>query len=85
MSNQEPGDLVDVSRRLRQLLSAYDNASIAIESSFLLIAPELEAAAQHLRPALDESLTRLVGFLERLEKTPAFVAARATKLAEYEQ
>jgi len=78
-------DVVDISKRLRALMAAYDSASYIISGSFSEVDPELEALAQQLRPAVEDTAGLLYGFLEQLEQTPAYVRARTAALQEREQ
>jgi hypothetical protein len=79
-SDVQPGDLVDISKRLRAALSAHDNASFALAGSFLALDYELEAIATQLRPAVDDTAALICSFLERLERTKAFETVRTAHL-----
>lgn len=80
MSNIEPGDLIEIGKRLRQLMSAHDNAGYVLDGSFHAIDPELEARAHHLRPVVKEAAALVYEFLVLLEETPAFIEQRNSRL-----
>jgi hypothetical protein len=77
----QPGDLVDIGAKLRQLLSSHDTASYLLAHSFAEVDPELEALAGQLRPTVDSTAALIYEFLERLERTSLFVETRAERLA----
>jgi hypothetical protein len=76
--------VVDISKRLRELMAAYDSASYVISGSFAEVDPELESLAQQLRPAVEDTAGLLYGFLDRLERTPAYIEARSVALQKQE-
>lgn len=81
-ASTQPGDLIEIVRRLRRLISAYDNAQYVIHGSFQTIDPTLEVLAQQLRPAVDDTASLICGFLERIEALPAYVEQRTVRLEE---
>lgn len=72
----EPGDLMDAVRKLRRLLSAFDDARFVINGSFASLDAELEAAAVDLRQHTQEGATSVFQFLEKLEQHPEVVKQR---------
>ena len=73
-------DLIDVTIKLRELVSACDVAGDALGGSFTSVDPELEALASQLRPGVYDTGVLIYGFLERLEKNSKFIKQRANIL-----
>lgn len=68
----DPGELRNVVVRLRQLLSAYDNASFVVRSDLSPLDDHAEALASSLRPQLRDTANGISDLLARLEDTPGY-------------
>jgi hypothetical protein len=76
----QPGDLLNVVRTLRTLMSSYDDARYVIDASFDHLSPELEGAATEMRSQTSNAARKLFGFLDMLESHPEVVALRKRAL-----
>ena len=78
----EPGDILDVVVKLRQLSASYETAAYTLYASFSgLGGPALDAEAQKARHTLELASTRLYALLTSLEKTEAYQTMRNETLA----
>lgn len=73
-------NILEVVRRVRVLLSAYDDASAVLSCAFE--EPEVNAAAGHLRSAATTAADAAFRFLSTIEKTPAYAALRSERLEQ---
>jgi len=73
-------DLIDITIKLRELLTACDIASDALGSTFTSADPELEALASQLRPRVQGTGALVYKFLARLEKNEKFTTQRTNIL-----
>ena len=76
ISRVEPGDLIDVNCRLREILSTSDNAAYALHGSFAALGEELEDAAAKARRALELTSSRIFQLLNLIEQHPAYLKAK---------
>lgn len=71
IERQTPADLVELGRRLRKLLVAYDNAALLLDGDLARLEPTLTGDAA-LRAALHATAGQVYAFLGQLESTPAY-------------
>lgn len=76
----QSGDLLNVVRTLRSLMSSFDDARYVIDASFDHLSPDLEEAAKEMRSYTSDAAQKLFGFLGRLEAHPEVVALRKRAL-----
>lgn len=73
----QDGDVLDVVRRLRQLMSHYENCTYALYASFKeLGGSALEQDAQKARHTLELATARIAQLLSGLERTTPYQSAR---------
>jgi hypothetical protein len=78
----EPGDVIEIGRRIRRFQSAHLDVDYILEGSLHHVDPAVEMAAARARPAIAAATTALKELLEVLERTPAFTHRRREKLED---
>jgi len=79
----QPGDVLDVVIKLRQLLAQVETCAFTLYASFdeLGGGPELGREAEKTRHTLELATTRMASLLTSIEKTSAYVELRRETLA----
>jgi hypothetical protein len=80
----QQGDLLNIVRTMRSLLSSFDDARYVINASFDHIDPGLEAAVRTVRSSTSDAATEISSFLDRLEASPLVVEQRKASLGQVE-
>ena len=80
----ELGDLQHITKRLRQLMHAYDNAAFALDGRLIEIDLTAESLAVGLRLQLRRSANDVYKLLERLEGLPNYMQLRKDILTSNE-
>lgn len=81
----QPGDLLDVVRKLRTLMAQYQTCGFSLYANFEELGDrELEAEAEKARHTLELAASRVASLLSKIETTPYFeeLRARTLKLRE---
>lgn len=72
-------DLIEIGKRLRRLMSSFDDANYSMSGSFAKIDPAIEADAARLRVDLERLANSCANFLTRLESSTTFSTQRKRK------
>ena len=80
----QQGDLLNIVRTMRSLLSQFDDARYVINASFDHIDPGLETAIREVRVSTSDTATKIYSFLEKLEANPVVVEQRKVSLGQLE-
>jgi len=79
----QPGDILDVVVKMRQLMSMYETCSYTLYASFDdLELPELNVEAQKARHTLELATARMASLLSVIERTKAYTDLRKKTLDE---
>lgn len=82
----QPGEVLDVVIKMRQLMAMYETAAFTLYASFSELGdPMLEREAEKTRHTLELATARMASLLATIEKTPAYVEIRRVTLEKREE